>query len=89
MNVKLIGLTTESINFTNNSFRKEIKGMFPVGTMIEIDRQVQDSEEALAALKRERAEATRAALAGGVTQYRVAQATGRRQSAVAQWRKMK
>ena len=57
--------------------------------VVEIDRQVQDSEEALAALKRERAEATRAALAGGVTQYRVAQATGRQQSAVAQWRKMK
>lgn len=57
--------------------------------VVGIDRQVQDAEEALAALKRERAEATRAALAGGVTQYRVAQATGRQQSAVAQWRKMK
>ena len=57
--------------------------------VVEIDRRVQDAEEALAALKRERAEATRAALAGGVTQYRVAQATGRQQSAVAQWKKMK
>lgn len=57
--------------------------------VVEIDRRVQGAEEALAALKRERAEATRAALAGGVTQYRVAQATGRQQSAVAQWRKMK
>ena len=38
MNTKLIGLTTESINFTNNSFRKKIKGMFPVGTMVEIDQ---------------------------------------------------
>ena len=57
--------------------------------VVEIDHQVQDAEEALARLKRERAEATRAALAGGVTQYRVAQATGRQQSAVAQWRKMK
>ena len=38
MNTKLIGLTTESINFTNNSCRKEIKGMFPVGTMVEIDQ---------------------------------------------------
>ena len=57
--------------------------------VVEIDRRVQGAEEALAALKRERAEATRAALASGVTQYRVAQATGRQQSAVAQWRKMK
>ena len=57
--------------------------------VVEIDRQVQDAEEALAGLKCERAEATRSALAGGVTQYRVAQATGRRQSAVAQWKKMK
>ena len=38
MSTTLIGLTTESINFTNNSFRKEIKGMFPVGTMVEIDQ---------------------------------------------------
>ena len=38
MNTKLIGLTTESINFTNNSFRKDIKDMFPVGTMVEIDQ---------------------------------------------------
>ena len=43
MNAKLIGLTAESINFTNNSFRKEIKGMSPVGTMIEIG---QDEMEA-------------------------------------------
>ena len=57
--------------------------------VVEIDRRVQGAEEALAALKRERAEATRAALASGVTQYRVAQAAGRQQSAVAQWRKMK
>ena len=54
-----------------------------------IDRQVQDAEDALAGLKRERAEATRAALDSGVTQYRVAQATGRQQSAVAQWKRMK
>lgn len=53
-----------------------------------IDRRVQDAEEALAALKRERAEATRTALASGITQYRVAQATGRQQSAVAQWKRM-
>lgn len=57
--------------------------------VVEIDRRVQDAEEVLAGLKRERAEATRAALAGGVTQYRVAQATGRQQSAVAQWKRMK
>ena len=57
--------------------------------VVGIDRQVQDAEEALSGLKRERAEATRAALAGGVTQYRVAQATGRQQSAVAQWKHMK
>ncbi len=57
--------------------------------VVEIDRKVQDTEEALAELKRERAEATRAALAGGVTQYRVAQATGRQQSAFAQWKRMK
>ena len=57
--------------------------------VVEIDRRVQDAEDTLAGLKRERAEATRAALAGGVTQYRVAQATGRQQSAVAQWKKMK
>ncbi len=56
--------------------------------VVGIDRQVQDAEEVLAGLKRERAEATRAALASGITQYRVAQATGRRQSAVAQWKKM-
>lgn len=56
--------------------------------VVEIDRQVQEAEESLAGLKRQRAEATRAALDSGVTQYRVAQATGRRQSAVAQWKKM-
>lgn len=56
--------------------------------VVATDRRVQEMEEALADLKRERAEATRAALAGGVTQYRVAQATGRQQSAVAQWKKM-
>ena len=38
MNTKLIGLTTESINFTNNSFGNKIKDMFPVGTMVEIDQ---------------------------------------------------
>ena len=43
MNTKLIGLTTESINFTNNSFGNKIKDMFPVGTMVEID---QDEMEA-------------------------------------------
>ena len=43
MNTKLIGLTTESINFTNNSFRKEIKGMFPVGTMVEVDQYEMES----------------------------------------------
>lgn len=57
--------------------------------VVEIDRQVQDAEKALAGLKRERAEATRAALDSGITQYRVAQATGRQQSAVAQWKRMK
>lgn len=57
--------------------------------VVGIDRQVQDAEEALADLKRERAEATRAALASGITQYRVAQATGRQQSTVAQWKRMK
>lgn len=57
--------------------------------VVEIDRQVQEVEEDLARLKRERAEATRAALGSGVTQYRVAQATGRQQSAVAQWKRMK
>ena len=43
MNTKLIALTTESINFTNNSFRKEIKDMFPVGTMVEIDQYEMES----------------------------------------------
>ena len=38
MNTKLIALTTESINFTNNSFGNKIKDMFPVGTMVEIDQ---------------------------------------------------
>ena len=57
--------------------------------VVGIDRQVQEAEESLARLKRERAEATRAALGSGVTQYKVAQATGRTQSAVAQWKKMK
>ena len=38
MKTKLIALTTESINFTNNSFRNKIKDMFPVGTMVEIDQ---------------------------------------------------
>lgn len=55
--------------------------------VVEADRQVSEAEEALAELKRERAEAARAAVSSGVTQYRVAQATGRQQSAVAQWRK--
>ncbi|MGV0351173.1 hypothetical protein ACUY2G_09715 [Corynebacterium guaraldiae] len=57
--------------------------------VVATDRRVQDAEEALAGLKRKRAEATRAALDSGVTQYRVAQATGRQQSAVAQWKRMK
>ncbi|MDK6808412.1 hypothetical protein QP365_12675 [Corynebacterium aurimucosum] len=57
--------------------------------VVATDRRVQEMEEALADLKHERAEATRAALASGITQYRVAQATGRQQSAVAQWKKMK
>ena len=43
MNTKLIGLTTESINFTNNSFGTEVKDRFAVGTMVEID---QDEMEA-------------------------------------------
>ena len=43
MNTKLIGLTTESINFTNNSFGTEVKDRFSVGTMVEID---QDEMEA-------------------------------------------
>ena len=38
MNTKLIGLTTESINFTNNSFGAEVKDRFSVGTMVEIDQ---------------------------------------------------
>ena len=38
MNTKLIGLTAESINFTNNSFGSKIENMFPVGTMVEIDQ---------------------------------------------------
>lgn len=57
--------------------------------VVGIDRQVQEAEEALARLKRERSAATRAALDSGVTQYRVAQATGRQQSAVAQWKRTK
>lgn len=57
--------------------------------VVATDKRVQEMEEALADLKRERAEATRAALASGITQYRVAQATGRQQSAVAQWKRMK
>lgn len=57
--------------------------------VVEADRRVSEAEEALTALKRERAEATRSALGSGVTQYRVAQATGRQQSAVAQWKRMK
>lgn len=55
--------------------------------VVEADRRVSEAEEALVELKRERAEAARAAVSSGVTQYRVAQATGRQQSAVAQWRK--
>lgn len=43
MSNTLIGRTTESIKFTNASFRKEIKGMFPVGTLVEIN---QDEMEA-------------------------------------------
>ena len=43
MNKKLYALTTESISFTNNSFRKEFKGMFPVGTMVEIDQDEMES----------------------------------------------
>lgn len=38
MSNTLIGRTTESINFTNNSFRKEIRGMCPVGTLVEINQ---------------------------------------------------
>ena len=57
--------------------------------VVEADRRVSEAEEALVELKRERAEATRAALGSGVTQYKVAQATGRQQSAVAQWKKVK
>ena len=43
MNETLYALTAESINFTNNSFRKEVKDMFPVGTMIEIDQYEMES----------------------------------------------
>lgn len=57
--------------------------------VVEADRRVSEAEEALVELKRERAKATRAALGSGVTQYKVAQATGRQQSAVAQWKKVK
>ena len=38
MNTKLIALTTESINFTNNTFGSKIENMLPVGTMVEIDQ---------------------------------------------------
>lgn len=54
---------------------------------VEADRRVQEAEESLEVLKRKRAEAARAAIEVGVTQYKIAQATGRQQSAVAQWRK--
>lgn len=43
MSTTLIGRTTESVKFTNASFRKEIRGMFPVGTLVEIN---QDEMEA-------------------------------------------
>ena len=43
MNTKLIGLTTESINFTNNSFGAEAKDRFAVGTMVEIDQYEMES----------------------------------------------
>lgn len=56
--------------------------------VVAADRRVHEAETRLAELKRARAETALAALSGGVTQYKIAQATGRRQSAVAQWRKM-
>ena len=43
MNAKLIALTTESINFTNNSFGTEVKDRFSVGTMVEIDQYEMES----------------------------------------------
>lgn len=55
--------------------------------VVAADRRVHEAETRLTELKRARAETALAALNGGVTQYRIAKATGRRQSAVAQWRK--
>ena len=43
MNDMLYALTTESINFTNNSFGTEVKDRFAVGTMVEIDQYEMES----------------------------------------------
>lgn len=56
--------------------------------ILRLDEEITQVEATLEELKAQRAAATRAALADGITQYRIAQAVGRTQSTVARWKKM-
>lgn len=56
--------------------------------ILRLDEEITQAEASLEELKARRAAATRAALADGITQYRIAQAVGRTQSTVARWKKM-
>lgn len=56
--------------------------------ILRLDEEITQAEASLEELKAQRADATRAALADGITQYRIAQAVERTQSTVARWKKM-
>lgn len=56
--------------------------------ILRLDEEITQVETSLEELKAQRASATRAALADGITQYRIAQAVERTQSTVARWKKM-
>lgn len=56
--------------------------------ILRLDEEITQAEASLEELKARRAAATRAALADGITQYRIAQAVERTQSTVARWKKM-
>lgn len=56
--------------------------------ILRLDEEITQAEASLEELKARRAAATRAALADGITQYRIAQAVDRTQSTVARWKKM-
>ena len=56
--------------------------------ILRLDEEITQVETSLEELKARRASATRAALADGITKYRIAKALGRSQSTVARLKKM-